>query len=210
LAARRTDRCATSLKEPALSSGSWCIFSCTPSAEAIKGFVGPRVGLSSRAQESGIRVVTVFVFEVVEPFFSGRLHPNTSLREYACRLRQSFGPREGTRHRVFSATVSHCKAVSISLTLHSRVESKWHIRLACRRGLLPQGERADATAILLVTLTLVRTVLPSDSGTEERVGGAGGGASSPCSPARCRRKSRMDAWGKVPTSAYLRRVVSSV
>jgi hypothetical protein len=30
-------------------------------------------------------------------------------------------------------------------------------------------------------------------GTEERVGGAGGGASSPCSSARCRRNSRTDA-----------------
>jgi hypothetical protein len=33
-------------------------------------------------------------------------------------------------------------------------------------------------------------------GTEERVGGAGGGASSPCSPARCRRNFRTDALGR--------------
>jgi hypothetical protein len=32
----------------------------------------------------GGSVVAVFLFEVVEPFFSVRLHPNTSLRESNC------------------------------------------------------------------------------------------------------------------------------
>jgi len=42
-------------------------------------------------------VVTVFVFEVVEPFFSLRLHPNTSLREFACRSAVVRAPK-GARH----------------------------------------------------------------------------------------------------------------
>jgi YD repeat-containing protein len=47
------------------------------------------------------------------------------------------------------------------------------------------------------------------SGTEERVGGAGGGASSPCSPARCGRKrwtqqwSRGDTWQDAPRACLI-------
>ena len=87
----------------------------------------------------------------------------------------------------------------------------------CRRGLLREG-RADATVILSfcvvrsvwrgkarqlnVSVRMWGRVLPHlrrdaafSPGTEERVGGPGGGASSPWSPAGGRRNSRTDAFG---------------
>ena len=95
-------------------------------------------------------VVTVFVFEVVEPFFSLRLHPNTSLRESAC-LYGSRAGRFGPDTEYSAATVSHCMAVSIRLTPNPRVESKWHIRLALQARASSRGKgRCNRTSYLRV------------------------------------------------------------
>jgi hypothetical protein len=71
----------------------------------------------------GRRVVTVFGFEVLEPFFSLRLHPNTSLRGSDCPIRQAFRPRPLPRAmaaiRALSILLRPSRghvAVSISLT----------------------------------------------------------------------------------------------
>jgi hypothetical protein len=160
----------TSLKEPVLSRGSWRFFVRTPSAEAGWGFFELRVGLSSRTRGMRVGVVTVFFFEVVEPFFSrsSRLHPNTSLREYVCRIRQSPRPQAGTWHRGFSATVSHCKAVSIRLTLRSKAESKWHLRLArqARASSPARKSRCNPNSLLP---TLVFFVFPRVPGSPFRL-----------------------------------------
>ena len=95
-------------------------------------------------------------------------------------------------------------------TLGPRGTSGWPSR---RGPLLPGGRRADATEIrwlyALVFLSWLGILSkpwcpvgcsfsPSSrqgaGGTEERVGGAGGGDSSPCSAARGRRSSRTDAF----------------
>ncbi len=138
-----------------MSRGSWCFFVRTPNVEAGWGFFERRVRLSSRTRGMKVGVVTVFFFEVVEPFFSriSRLHPNTSLREYVCRIRQSPRPQAGTWHRGFSATVSHCKAVSIRLTLRSKAESTWHLRLTRQaRASSPAGKSRCNRNSLLSTL----------------------------------------------------------
>jgi hypothetical protein len=48
------------------------------SSKGIKGVSDIRFSAKVRG---GSRVVAVFLFEVFEPFFSLRLHPNTSLRQ---------------------------------------------------------------------------------------------------------------------------------
>ena len=75
--------CATSLKESFVSRAAWRIFVDTFSGKARRGFVNAAIELLSR-NRIGELVVTVFFFEVVEPFFSSRLHPYTSLRESVC------------------------------------------------------------------------------------------------------------------------------
>jgi hypothetical protein len=60
--------------------------------------------------------LTVFLFEVVEPFFSSRLHPYTSLRESLRRHGGGSGPQEPDTD-YSAATVSHCMAVSFRATL---------------------------------------------------------------------------------------------
>jgi hypothetical protein len=90
--------------------------------EAGKGFVsgGLRFFRSDYSWKvrGGSRVVAVFLFEVVEPFFSLRLHPNTSLRESDClksAVVRAYVARHDTEYS--AATVSHCYAVSIRFTL---------------------------------------------------------------------------------------------
>ena len=57
------------------------------SGKAVEGLVNAafELPLRNRIVES---VFTVFLFEVVEPFFSSRLHPYTSLRESIRHLRR--------------------------------------------------------------------------------------------------------------------------
>ena len=72
--------CATSLKESFVSRATWRIFVDTFNGKAKWGLVNAAIKLLSR-NRIGELVVTVFLFEVVEPFFSSRLQPYTSLRE---------------------------------------------------------------------------------------------------------------------------------
>ena len=158
-------------------------------------------------------------FEVVEPFFSLRLHPNTSLRECVRPSGQPSGSAYGPGTEDSFATVSRGMAVSISLTLRLR----GGVQVAPQTGLAGEGlfrkGRADATVIL--SFCVVRSVrrdkarqinvsvrrgrrfliaLTSRRGLRPRNGGEGrgarGGASSPWSPARSRRNSRMEAFGQ--------------
>ena len=156
---------------------------------------------------------TVLVTRLSRRSFRSRRHPYTSLREYVCQGRQPLGTGEA-RHRIVFATVSRCKASQSAGRSAREAESKWHLRLRCRRGPLPVG-RADATAIIPPgVLGLVRRAGLARrpfrnhrySGNQplqfpflwngERVGGPGGGDSSPWSPAGGRRKLRTDAPGR--------------
>jgi hypothetical protein len=69
-----------SLKESFVSRATWRIFARNVSGKTVEGLVDAafELLLRNRFVES---VLTVFLFEVVEPFFSARLHPYTSLRE---------------------------------------------------------------------------------------------------------------------------------
>jgi hypothetical protein len=69
-----------SLKESCVSRATWRIFVRIFSGKAVEGLVNVALELlfRNRIMDS---VFTVFLFEVVEPFFSSRLHPYTSLRE---------------------------------------------------------------------------------------------------------------------------------
>ena len=144
--------------------------------------------------------------------FPMRLHPNTSLRECVRRCRQPSRSPGGpdTEDSSCDRLALHGRLNHPDAPLASRsprATSDW----PCRRGPLPQGKGrcnrnslVDALVVpswlgvsaelgcpvLCVLFTLLGRV---NSGTEERVGGAGGGDSSPCSPARGRRNSRMDA-----------------
>jgi len=77
-----------SLKESCVSRATWRIFLHSFSGKAVEGLVNAALELlfRNRIVES---VFTVFLFEVVEPFFSSRLHPYTSLRESFRRNRRS-------------------------------------------------------------------------------------------------------------------------
>jgi hypothetical protein len=63
-----------------VSRATWGIFARNVSGKAVELLVNAafELLLRNRIVES---VFTVFLFEVVEPFFSSRLHPYTSLRE---------------------------------------------------------------------------------------------------------------------------------
>jgi hypothetical protein len=71
-----------------VSRATWRIFVCSFSGKAVEGLVNAAWELlfRNRIVDS---VITVFLFEVVEPFFSSRLHPYTSLRESFRRNRRS-------------------------------------------------------------------------------------------------------------------------
>lgn len=96
------------------------------------------------------------LFEVVEPFFSLRLHPNTSLRECVRPSGQPSGSAYGPGTEDSFATVSRGMAVSISLTLRLR----GGVQVAPQTGLAGEGlfrkGRADATVIL--SFCVVRSV----------------------------------------------------
>ena len=70
-----------------MSRAAWRIFARNISGKAVEGLVNAAFELPLR-----IRIVesvfTVFLCEVVEPFFSLRLHPYTSLRESIRRNRR--------------------------------------------------------------------------------------------------------------------------
>ena len=76
------------LPESFVSRATWRIFVRNVSGKAVEGLVNAAFWLllRNRIVES---VFTVFLFEVVEPFFSLRLHPYTSLRESFRRNRRS-------------------------------------------------------------------------------------------------------------------------
>lgn len=159
-------------------------------------------------------------FEVVEPFFSARLHPNTSLRECVCPYGQSSRSALRTWHRGFFcdrlARQSRLNQLNAPLAWRSPSgTSDW----PCRRGPLPsrkgRGNRDPLLCVGFVRFgeaTLARVNVrvhagrgfcrshdvtrPLASGTEKRGGGPGGGASSPWLPARCRRNFRTDALGQ--------------
>jgi len=69
-----------SLKESLVSRATWRIFARNVSGKVVERLVNAALELllRNRIVES---VFTVFLFEVVVPFFSARLHPYTSLRE---------------------------------------------------------------------------------------------------------------------------------
>ena len=73
--------------------------------------------------------LTVFLFEVVEPFFSLRLHPYTSLRESLRRHGGWSGPQEPDTE-YSAATVSHCMAVSFRADARLMSPSPRALRLA--------------------------------------------------------------------------------
>jgi len=78
----------TSLKESFASRGSRWNFVRTATGEASGGLLRPILKNGClAASRVGMLVVTVLVCEVLEPFFSLRLHPNPSLRECVYRLR---------------------------------------------------------------------------------------------------------------------------
>ena len=94
-------------------------------------------------------VVAVFGFEVVEPFFSSRLHPYTSLRESVRRN----GGRSGSQEpdtEYSAATVSLRMAVSFSVTLGNCRRVHWAIQTGLAgEGLFFGRRRADATSHFL-------------------------------------------------------------
>ena len=98
-----------------MSRATWRIFVDTFNGKAKWGLVNAAIKLLSR-NRIGELVVTVFLFEVVEPFFSSRLHPYTSLRESLRRHGGRSGPQEPDTD-YSAATVSHCMAVSFRVTL---------------------------------------------------------------------------------------------
>ena len=83
---------------------------------------------------TSVSVVTVLVFEVVEPFFSylSRLHPNTSLRDVRLPVAAAVQAAMGLTPRILLRPSRAAQVVSISLTFRSEAESKWHIRLTLR------------------------------------------------------------------------------
>ena len=72
--------------------------------------------------------------------FRLRLHPNTSLRESVLPFTAVVQVPSGPDTEYSAATVSHCMAVSIRLTLGSRAESKCHLRLALQARASSRGE----------------------------------------------------------------------
>jgi hypothetical protein len=168
-----------------------------------------RVFEESHFLESGCHGL---VFEVVEPFFSLRLHPNTSLRECVCRCGQ---PSRSAGDLTPSILLRPSRTAWPSQSLRRPAcvaESTCHLRLALPARASSTREGPMQPSFLLmrrlfclgvptelwcpVGCASVRITARPSPGTEERVGGAGGGASSPCSPARCRRNSCMDALGR--------------
>ena len=102
----------------------------------------------------GRRVVTVFGFEVVEPFFSvaaAPLHIPSWIRlPIPTGVPPAAAPERNVRlagTEYSAATVSRTRGRLNQLDARLGAESKWHIRLAsCREGLFfPAGTRADAT-----------------------------------------------------------------
>ena len=105
--------------------------------------------------------VTVFVFEVVEPFFSVAAAPQ-HIPSWMRLPIPAGGPpaavlvrtvrQAGTEYSV--ATVSRTRGRLNQLDARLGAESKWHIRLAsCREGLFfPEGTRADTTVCFLAIL----------------------------------------------------------
>ena len=102
----------------------------------------------------GRRVVTVFVFEVVEPFFSVAAAPQHIPSWIRLPIPAGVPPAgvalasgrdAGTEYS--AATVSRTRGRLNQLDARLGAESKWHIRLAsCREGLFfPEGTRADTT-----------------------------------------------------------------
>jgi hypothetical protein len=69
-----------SLKDSFVSRSTWRIFARISNGKALGGFVNAVLELLLRNRIVA-SVFTVFLFEVVEPFFSLRLHPYPSLRE---------------------------------------------------------------------------------------------------------------------------------
>ena len=102
----------------------------------------------------GRRVVTVFVFEVAEPFFSVAAAPQhipSWIRlPIAAGVPPADAPQRTARQagtQYSAATVSRTRGRLNQRDARLGAESKWHIRLAsCREGLFfPAGTRADAT-----------------------------------------------------------------
>jgi hypothetical protein len=168
-----------------------------------------RVFEPSRLQALGCHGL---VFEVVEPFFSLRLHPNTSLRECVCPCGQPSRSAGDLTPSILLRPSRTAWPSQSGVRPACAAETKWHLRLALparasstREGpMQPSFLRMRCLFCLGVLSELWRPVgcvlfriteRPSH-GTEKRVGGAGGGASSPCSTARCRRNFRMDALGR--------------
>ena len=142
---------ATFLKGSSVSRAAWRIFVARFQREAGRAsnsVISGVFGIAFRGsvvRTSGCRGL---VFEVVAPFFSLRRHPNTFLRESVCLCGNRPGRSGGlssefrsTRHGIFSATVSHARAVSIRLTLgnQGRVQVA-HQTGYGRRGPLPRRE----------------------------------------------------------------------
>ena len=105
-----------SLKESFVSRGFWRNFGCRLSATALLGRFSIVSSFCCKIADFGLTSLTVFLFEVVEPFFSSRLHPYTSLRESLRRHGGRSGPLEPDTD-YSAATVSHCMAVSFRATL---------------------------------------------------------------------------------------------
>jgi hypothetical protein len=70
-----------SLKESFVSRAFWRNFRRRFSATALLGRFSVAFSRCFGIAVLGLMSLTVFLFEVVEPFFSARLHPYTSLRE---------------------------------------------------------------------------------------------------------------------------------
>ncbi len=79
-----------SLKESFVSRVPWRIFLRTFRANSPQWAFFSFLLLLFPGNKRLLRLSRSELFEVVEPFFSSRLHPNTSLREYVCLSRQSF------------------------------------------------------------------------------------------------------------------------
>jgi hypothetical protein len=108
----------------------------------------------SRRIRVGGRVVTVFVFEVVEPFFSVAAAPQhipswmrLPITAGVPPAGVALGSSRGAGTEYSAATVSRTRGRLNQLDARLGAESKWHLRLAsCREGLFfPVGTRADAT-----------------------------------------------------------------